>query len=830
MLYFLPEEDTMTQTLHLQTLYFPQRLLNDLENINKYTLTVLEAPSGFGKTTALDKFFSQKHFYNDSIRVIKHTFFSDNIADYWKKLCELLESIDPLSAQALKEYDMPTPENLSDIRDILHELECAEETYLVLDNLSAAVPELSLLLSALAALSAEKLHMIASVQSVNAKNSFRFSAGNRVHCIGTEEFTFSKEDIRAYFKCVGILLTESELSELMQITEGWIFAVYLQLLFYTKHKRFEKAILNTLIEKAFFSQLNDSERNFYLSLAPFKSFTLDQAVELTGQNVGFAHAALDGCGFIHYDAKKKKFSFHKLIFEYLSEIFEHLEPDTRNALCLSAAAWEEHHGEKIHATRLYYKAGAYEQIFAMPHTSYDLADIGDTGTRQMIFDILDRTPYEVKLRYPQSMVPLAFILFFINEIEKLSEVIEEIALLTENSSLSTEQKNAILGETELLISFTKYNNIAAMSVHHRKAYELLGKKASLIHLRSTWTFGSPSVVCLYHRTAGELDKELQLMDECMPYYYRLTGGHGYGAEYVMRAEADYLRGDFAHAKENAYRAMFESQTRNQISLYQCGLFVLACLSLQSGDENAFFDTSFVMSESAASNTEDMCRYTSELFFGFLYAFIGRLDKVSDWLVKGDITEDKIAPMTMPFAHIIYAKTLLAGKEYIKLLAFSPFACGLSSEFPSVLPQIYFHIFASVAQNALGRLPEAESSLKTALSLALPDRIYTPFAQEFSEIHATLEKLRQAGSLSQADFEAISRFGTEFEKSLAKFGSGKPKLSPREREVADLIRQGLTNKQIAARLYVSISTVKMTISSIFDKTGIKSRAQLFDTTI
>ena len=106
----------------------------------------------------------------------------------------------------------------------------------------------------------------------------------------------------------------------------------------------------------------------------------------------------------------------------------------------------------------------------------------------------------------------------------------------------------------------------------------------------------------------------------------------------------------------------------------------------------------------------------------------------------------------------------------------------------------------------------------------------PFAQEFSEIHATLEKLRQAGSLSQADFEAISRFGTEFEKSLAKFGSGKPKLSPREREVADLIRQGLTNKQIAARLYVSISTVKMTISSIFDKTGIKSRAQLFDTTI
>ena len=58
-------------------------------------------------------------------------------------------------------------------------------------------------------------------------------------------------------------------------------------------------------------------------------------------------------------------------------------------------------------------------------------------------------------------------------------------------------------------------------------------------------------------------------------------------------------------------------------------------------------------------------------------------------------------------------------------------------------------------------------------------------------------------------------------------SGKNQLSPREREVASLIRMGLTNKQIAARLYISISTVKLTISNIFEKTGIKSRVQLSD---
>ena len=74
---------------------------------------------------------------------------------------------------------------------------------------------------------------------------------------------------------------------------------------------------------------------------------------------------------------------------------------------------------------------------------------------------------------------------------------------------------------------------------------------------------------------------------------------------------------------------------------------------------------------------------------------------------------------------------------------------------------------------------------------------------------------------------IRQMGADFEKAMTQIGSGKAKLSPREAEVAELIRQGFTNKQIAARLYISLSTVKMTVSNIFEKTGIKSRAQLSD---
>lgn len=48
------------------------------------------------------------------------------------------------------------------------------------------------------------------------------------------------------------------------------------------------------------------------------------------------------------------------------------------------------------------------------------------------------------------------------------------------------------------------------------------------------------------------------------------------------------------------------------------------------------------------------------------------------------------------------------------------------------------------------------------------------------------------------------------------------LSPREREVFGLILQGLTNKEIAARLCISESTAKFHVSAILKKCGARSR--------
>lgn len=57
------------------------------------------------------------------------------------------------------------------------------------------------------------------------------------------------------------------------------------------------------------------------------------------------------------------------------------------------------------------------------------------------------------------------------------------------------------------------------------------------------------------------------------------------------------------------------------------------------------------------------------------------------------------------------------------------------------------------------------------------------------------------------------------------GALSEELTDREREISSLMVEGLTNRQIADRLYISEGTVKNYISNIYDKTGIHDRVKL-----
>jgi DNA-binding NarL/FixJ family response regulator len=53
----------------------------------------------------------------------------------------------------------------------------------------------------------------------------------------------------------------------------------------------------------------------------------------------------------------------------------------------------------------------------------------------------------------------------------------------------------------------------------------------------------------------------------------------------------------------------------------------------------------------------------------------------------------------------------------------------------------------------------------------------------------------------------------------------PKLTPREQDLVHAILDGLSNKEIAARLGISVQTVKNGLGPVFDKYRVSSRLEL-----
>jgi NarL family two-component system response regulator LiaR len=82
-----------------------------------------------------------------------------------------------------------------------------------------------------------------------------------------------------------------------------------------------------------------------------------------------------------------------------------------------------------------------------------------------------------------------------------------------------------------------------------------------------------------------------------------------------------------------------------------------------------------------------------------------------------------------------------------------------------------------------------------------------------------QRLRALGTgASVVDVEVLKRLGGTSPAPLEG-------LTPRENDVAELVAQGCSNREIAGQLFISEGTVRNTLSVVLDKLGLRDRTQL-----
>lgn len=131
--------------------------------------------------------------------------------------------------------------------------------------------------------------------------------------------------------------------------------------------------------------------------------------------------------------------------------------------------------------------------------------------------------------------------------------------------------------------------------------------------------------------------------------------------------------------------------------------------------------------------------------------------------------------------------------------------------------------AFVDRGFAGRTWHAQEELACALAAA-GDRAGAVAAMEkaiagYDRVRSIVDRDRL---LSRMRLLGIRRGSRQAHRSRA---SGWDALTATERRITDLVRDGLTNREIAARLYISPRTVQSHVSHVLEKTGLRSRVEV-----
>ncbi|MEG0853129.1 MAG: LuxR C-terminal-related transcriptional regulator [Angelakisella sp.] len=812
--------------------YFPKLLKGQLAQILNYPLTLVEAPSGFGKTTAVKEHLEEPPY--QAINIYWYTCLGEPAYKAWDCICSLLDSVDESTFRKMKSMGLPSKDTLYDMIALMRGIHCEEQTVLVIDNYQLIRNAyLDMLSNAFLSDFNCNFHIVIITQPQKKKITSSTVYNSQKLLIDRSYFFFSKEDTNCFFKQSGIRLSCDELDHIWQSTEGWIAALSLQKKNYQSKGCFGDAVgIEGLLETAIWNRMSVEEQDFLLSLSLFDRFTLRQAMIMLNTDTlpEYANNLLIHNDFIRFDMNSHSYFFHSLLHDYLIKRLEQRKA-TEYARCiyLRAGAAYAAVSQNYNAAQCYYEIGDFDRLLSLPFKCNEMDEWVGMGSDVFVSNILKKCPRTVLLNYPKCLLVFAFEMFLLGKYELFGElcgVLSEI-LTEDNDRLCEGEYEWLSGEFALMMSMVKFNDIEQMSKEQRRAYGLLGGAARILTFTDGWTMDAPSVLYLFWRESGALQQELLCIDECMPYYHKVTNDHGMGAEIVMKAEALLYAGDDVEAEVLCHKALYLADMKDQSSICFCAEMCLLRIAILRGDTSLFESVIANIDKRTLTGYLLRSRYTQALVKGFVFVQLDSTDAIESWLLESLEFERLLYSVAVPFGQIVYAGYLIASEQYAKLIGVSELLIGRAEEQHLLLAKVYQLIYLSIALLRSNQREKAAKQLTTALELALPDKVYLPFAENAKLLGGFLDAvcIAQYGHTIEKIHRIAHRQNTGVEKINREILCRDSGLTPREKEIALLAQNGKTNKEIGALLFVSPETVKMTLKKIFKKLGIHSRVQL-----
>lgn len=848
--------------------YFSSRLKQRLNQISHYPLTVVEAPSGFGKTTALREYLNEN--IPQSACVYWYTCLGEPAAAAWRGICSLLANADSKIASGLTGLGMPILDTLPNFVSILQGIGCQAETYLVIDNYQLVTCDIPReLINAFSMHRSPDLHMIFVTQQLRTKQPFPIH-NDMINVIDSSAFIIDREGTDSLFRMEGIHLTDEELKNVCLNTEGWVSAIRLQIIHYKEAGSLDKtADIDHLVKTAIWDRLTNEEKNFLLSVSILDSFTARQGAIMLGNDVlpENIEELLNINDFIRYFPDQGRYTIHSILQEFLRNRFYHHQPEYFQRQMLNLAGYScSAISQYYSAAQYFYKVKNFDAILSLPFDSHYLGKHKEKDILLFLKEVVMEGPEETLCKYPIFLLTLAYLMLWEGQtaaFQKLYRLID--TAIETRDDLSQDELKRLKGEYAFLSSFIEYNSIRKMIEKLKAALDMLGGPSIIFNTSNNipWSYGSVSYLSLYWSESGKLDEELDEMDECSTYHRKLTSEHCAGANNVMRAEAMLMRGEDEEAEILCHKALYEARKFKQMSICLYAELLLAQIAILRQDTEGYFLAlkhiqSFTIEKDIyIVRMAELCLSTLDLELGFN-------ENIAQWICDAQSISKIMYSHSSVSALILYAKYLLTARRYNEFFGVSQFLIDkvgkVTQNAKFLMPHVYNHMLLAVAKYNCGDALGAKTHLKKALNIALPDKIYLPFAQQQGLYETILDSTMSISthpaasstgpySKQQADHippnDEIQKLdANEAEKRLSALKAlcrrhtkgvttvrkailkTKSPLSLREREVARLSQERLSVKEIADKLYISESTVRTIQRNMYRKLDIHTKSELY----
>ncbi len=305
------------------------------------------------------------------------------------------------------------------------------------------------------------------------------------------------------------------------------------------------------------------------------------------------------------------------------------------------------------------------------------------------------------------------------------------------------------------------------------------------------------------------------------------------AQVLFEAEVAYSRGEIDRVYESASYLL--SKHSGFYAVLSAGMLLAMC-AIWKGDIDMWRRAKIHIAEAPAKS--DFDRDTMQLAISAVDIMLYNVQSFPQWFQIGCF--EPLHKDSYPAAKVYYAKFLYAvayavatgslklqGAEGLYVMSSVPYTVEpmicWANEKNTVMSEIYLRLTCAAVYHNCGKDGDAIRHIDRALALALPDRLYGVLAEYCRALDSLMEQ--RLAALDPAAWSEVRMLYKTYNAGWSTLvGEVRGKriisaLTTKQREVAKLAAFGMTNKEIANKLGMSLSGVKQALLAITDKTGV-----------